>query len=123
MKRIEIIIGLTVAVILSVGVSLFARDYMDAKRAQAQNEQRGRVLINATAGIERGVDVDAFLSNNDVVIGTGRETFNRTMQEARRHEPETAARADRAVPVSVRNAYRERRLARERRGCTGSECP
>jgi hypothetical protein len=123
MKQIELYVGLTLAVILSVGVSLFAGHYQELQRAAAQNEQRGGVIHATSQGIARGVDVDAFLSSNDVVIGTGRDAFNHTITEAKRHEPETAARADRTVPVSVRNAYRERRLARERRGCTGSECP
>lgn len=123
MKQIELYAGLLLAVIVSVGVSLFAGHYRELQRAAATNELRGGVLTNASAGINRGVDIDNFLSSNDVVIGTGREAFTHTIAEAKRHEPEVADRADRPVPASVRNAYRERRLARERRGCPAGECP
>lgn len=122
MTQIKLAVILLVAVILSVGVTLFTGHYRELTRAAEQNEQRAGVLANASAGIEDGVDIDAFLSSNQVVIGTGRNNFQRAKQEAIRNEPETADRADRAVPDSVRRAYRERRIARERRGCAGGQC-
>lgn len=58
----------------------------------------------------------------DYSVGQGRGAFNQSYEGAKRDEPEVATRATRVVPSRVRNAFRERRLARERSGCAGAEC-
>ena len=55
-------------------------------------------------------------------LSQGVQQFTITIEEGQRNDPEARARADRPVPDSVRNAFRERRLARERSGCIGAGC-
>lgn len=76
--------------------------------------QRGAVAVTAQGITEDGAKDDTARGAVDTAVTTGRETFRATIEEAKRNEPEIVARADRAVPASVRGAYRQRRLARER---------
>lgn len=121
-SRIELIIGLVVAILLAVGLTLFASHYMSLEKAAAQNELRGGVLESASAGVEEGQRIDDHQAEIDSGLAQGRERFNNVISEAETHEPQTASRAATRVPDSVRNAYRERRLARERLGCAGQQC-
>lgn len=114
--QLEVVIGLIVAVVLAVALSLGANHYMSLREAAAQNEQRGQVL-QTTSGIIKDADTTATQRQQEQAqVATGRIDFHATIEEAKRNEPETADRATRTVPASVRNAYRERRLARERLG-------
>lgn len=115
-------IGLGVALLLGVGIALFGADYRRLQRASAQNEHRGQVLTNASAGAAESIDIDEFQAGYNAALAANRDAFQKAKTEAKRNEPETAARAVRPVPDSVRGAYRERRLARERLGCAGREC-
>lgn len=92
------------------------------KEAAQQNVSRGNTMTATSGIVADGAKADAQRADVDTGIAQGRDNFNTNYQEAKRNEPETAARADRSVPDSVRNAYRARRLARERLGCIGSEC-
>ncbi len=94
----------------------------DLEEKAAVGEQRGEVLTNASAGIQEGVNIDEFQAGYAAALQQGRDNFKSDKQKAIQNEPATAARASTRVPDSVRNAYRERRLARERLGCAGSEC-
>lgn len=122
MTQIKLVIGLVIAVALGVTVTLFGNHYLGLKRAAAESAIRGAVLESTTRGVAEGVDIDGFTTAYERGLLTGRDAFRVVKSEAIRHEPETASRADRVVPDSVRNAYRQRRLARERLGCPGGEC-
>lgn len=122
MVPIRFYIGLALALALGVGVALFGAHYRQLQNAAGQNEQRGAVIENTSAGIADGVEIDMERARLDALMASNRDDFQRAKTEAKRNEPETATRATRAVPDSVRAAFRERRLARERRGCTGDEC-
>lgn len=123
MVQTKIIVGLIVTVVLSVLLTLLANHYNDLRNAAAQNELRGAVLKSTTAGVQVGVDNEAARDADASATAGARENFVITLQEGRRNDPEIADRADRAVPDRVRDAYRARRLARERSGCPGGECP
>lgn len=118
----KVYVGLVLALLLGVGIALFGADYRRLQNAAAQNEQRGQVLTNTSQGVADGVDIDDFKAGVETGLAAGKEAFQTSKREAIRNEPETAARADRPVPDSVRRAYRERRLARERLGCAAGEC-
>jgi hypothetical protein len=122
MGQTKLIVGLLLALALGVAVAMFGGHYTRLQHAAAQNEGRGLVLENTSAGVADGVDNDQAQAQVDTGLAQGRDTFKTSINEAKRHDPETANRADRVVPERVRNAYRERRLARERLGCAGREC-
>lgn len=115
-------IGLGAALLLGVGVAMFGAHYRELQHSAQQNENRGQVLTNASAGVQEGTDIDEFKAGYNAALAANRSAFQQAKQEAIRNEPETATRAVRNVPDSVRNAYRERRRARERLGCAGGEC-
>ena len=77
----------------------------------------------ASSGIiEDSAKADEDRSNVDYAVGQGRDAFRQSYQGAEANEPEVADHASRAVPLSVRRAFRERRLARERSGCVEGQC-
>lgn len=119
----KVVTGLVLAVALGVMVALFGADYAQMRKAAAQNEQRGQVLVNTSAGVADGVEIDQVQEAYKKGLDDARSTFQQAKSEAKRNEPETASRAGRAVPDSVRSAYRERRRSRERLGCVSGECP
>lgn len=115
-------VKLLIAVLIGAAVLFGVQTVLDWREGAQVGEQRGRTATATSGIINDGVKADAQRDAVDTGIAQGRDKFNDDYQEAKHNEPETAARADRAVPVSVRNAYRTRRLARERLGCIGSEC-
>ena len=122
MNPAKFYIGLIVAVVLSVVVSLFAGHYRRLQEGSVLGQQRGQVLENTSAGVEESIDIDEFNAGYNAALSANRTAFQQAKQEAIRNEPATASRAVRPVPDSVRNAFRERRRARERLGCAGREC-
>ena len=115
-------IKLVLAVLLGCALLWGYNTVMDWREAAQVGEQRG-AKIEATDGIiNDGAQADADRTDTDTAIGTGRDVYHTAKEEAKRNEPETAERADRNVPSSVRNAFRSRRLARERFECAGDEC-
>jgi len=121
-KSVKIIGSVVTAIILALLVIIAVGSIQSLRNAAAVGEQRGGVLGSASEGVAQGVKIDQEQQRESVVISAGRDTFQRTKSEAIRNEPTTADRATRAVPDSVRQAYRDRRRARERLGCAGSEC-
>lgn len=119
----QVVVMLIVAIVIAVSLSLFGADYVATKRAAAVGVQRGGTLEAASLAIYDGTQAEADRTRITQGLDLGSITFRYQLDEAQRNEPETAERADRTVPVSVRNAYRDRRRARERLGCVGSECP
>lgn len=115
-------IKLLVAVGIGAAVLFAGQRVLDWKEGAEANEVAGRTM-KATSGIlNDGQKSSEDRNNVDTGVLAGRHNYNETYEEANRNEPETAARSDRAVPDSVRNAFRERRIARERLGCTGDDC-
>ena len=112
----QVVMGLIFAVVVAVALSIAAQHYFNLRDAAAQGaidkEKAGTtvdVIVDSDeAAVER--------ATVDTGVAAGRDTYQTTTAKAKRNEPTTAARADRAVPASVRGAYRERRLARERLG-------
>lgn len=115
-------VKLIIALLIGAAVLFGVQKVLDWREGAQVGEQRGRTATATSGIINDGTKADAQRDTVDTGIAQGRDKFNDNYQEAKRNEPETAARADRSVPVSVRNAYRARRLARERLGCIGSEC-
>ena len=92
------------------------------REAASQNESRGHVIEDTSAAVRDAAIIDKEQAARDDAIAAARNTFQQSKQKAIRNEPEIATRATRVVPVSVRDAFRERRLARERLGCVAAEC-
>lgn len=115
---------LIVAVAIGALVVLGITHYMDLRNRAAVGDQRG-TKIEATAGtIADGAQADTRRAERDTGTAQGAQQFTITMQEAERNEPATRNRADTPVPDSVRDAFRARRLARERSaGVQGSDAP
>lgn len=115
-------IGLVLAVVLAVVVSLFAGEYRSGQEAKMVADQQVRTMQSTSAGVSEGLRIDEFQAGFNMAQQANRNAFQQSKNEAIAREPETAARATRTVPDSVRNAYRARRIARERSGCVGVEC-
>lgn len=115
------IIGLIVAIFVSVGVSIFLQDYITAKRDAELAVSRKDTATNTVATVDDGVAADKIAAAVEGVLTDSREQFQQNQQKAKANEPETADRATRPVPRSVRNNFKERRLARERSGYLQSE--
>ena len=120
--NIRIVLALILTAAIAVGCVLGFQQITAWRSAAIQNEQRGGVMVSTDAGIKQGENIDALQEAYNRGLSDGRDMIQQTKDEAKRNEPETAARAVRNVPVSVRNAYSERRRARERLGCTAREC-
>lgn len=114
--QIEVIIGLIVAVVLAVVLSIFAGHYMKLRDTAAQGVIDERKLETTSSVIADSDEAATERQRVDTGVTEARGTFQNQVAEAKRNEPDTASRATRPVPASVRNAYRERRLARERLG-------
>jgi len=115
-------IRLGVLVVLLVVLAVLIVRYRQGREAVVLSENRGAVLENTSAGVREGGVIDNEQAERDAGLAAGRERFQQAKREAIRNEPQTADRADRPVPDSVRDAFRERRRARERLGCAGREC-
>ena len=113
-SQLQIALVLVGTVLVAVALSLVGNHYIRLREAAAQGElDKGK--LETTEGVLQDSDAaDEERGQFDNVVGSARNTYNNRIEEAERHEPETRNRADRAVPDSVRRAYRERRLARER---------
>jgi hypothetical protein len=114
-------IKLALAVLVGCAILYGAQTVFSWKEAAEQNERRGRTL-EATSGI---IKDESKNEEQRLVIDTGllegRARFNQQLEDDN-NEPKIAARGSSAVPDSRLRAFRERRLARERLGCTGAEC-
>jgi acyl-CoA synthetase (AMP-forming)/AMP-acid ligase II len=119
---IEYLAQIVAAALIALAVVFLFSHYRNLKEAAAVSDVREQVLTNASAGVSDGVDIDAQQQAYAQGLAYARATFKDQKDEAKRNEPETADRAVRAIPDSVRNAARQRRLARERLGCAGREC-
>lgn len=108
--------------LLAVAIAAGAMYVSNLREASALSEQRGTTLQTTSAVIDDGAIADQAQAAVAQGIAAGRDQFTETYNEAKRHEPTVADRADRPVAASVRDAYRQRRLARERSGCVRSEC-
>lgn len=119
---IRVIIGLIVTLLIAVGLTIGGQKVLSWREGALQNETKKETLKAASGIIEDGAKADKQRATVDQAVGEGRGQFIYDYQGAMRNEPETAARADRPVPDSVRKAFRARRLARERSGCAGEQC-
>lgn len=107
---------------LGAGLLFGVQTVLDWREAAIQGEQRGRTLAAASGITKDGQQIEAQRLIIDVGLLEARAEFQRQLEEGSAREPETAARATRAVPDSRLRAFRERRLARERLGCAGTQC-
>ena len=114
--QVQIIIALLVTVAISVALTFATSHYIKLRDAAAQGELDKGKLETTTGVIADSDEADEDRDRTDAVVSDARGTYNTRIEEAERNEPQTRNRADRAVPDSVRRAYRERRLARERLG-------
>jgi len=111
-----------IAVLIGAAVLFGVQTVLDWREGAQAGEQLRRTATAISGIINDGAEADAQRDTVDMGIARGRDKFNNDYQEAKLNEPETAARAARVVPVSVRNAFRARRLARERSACPDGRC-
>lgn len=122
MSPFKLYVGLAVAILLSVGATLFYHHYQSLVEAAHLAEVRKGTAANASATVIDGQAADTAAQKVEFVLTDTRDTFTHNQSKAKANEPETAQRADRVVPVSVRNNFKQRRLARERLGCVSVQC-
>lgn len=119
---IKVIIGLIVTILITVGLIIGGQTVMSWKKGYEQNQINTGKLESTSGIISDGAKADEDRSDVDQTVDQARDQFNDNYRGAMQNEPETAARADRPVPDSVRDAFRQRRIARERSGCAGQQC-
>ena len=111
---------LVLLIAASVGYDRFDKWRLGRKAVQADN--RAIVLDNTSAGIEDGVEIDNQQQAYARGLADARQVYQQQTNEDARHEPETAIRDNGAIPDSRLRAFQQRRLSRERLGCTDREC-
>jgi hypothetical protein len=117
----DMVIQFALMLVVLLGIIWAVNHYQGLQRDAQLGRDRKEIAINASEGIADGVTAGEVQAAVDAAIASGRDTYNHSTAEARRNEPTTATRDSRAVPDSRLRAFRERRLARERRGCAGGE--
>jgi hypothetical protein len=111
---VELIVAVVVALVLGVLISLGANHYMTLRSKAAQSELQGD-KIEATDGIIKdGEAVDRAQQRVEIAITDGRARYTEGYEREKANDPEFARRASAPVDQRVRDAARERRLARER---------
>lgn len=120
--NVRIVLWLIVALVLGVGMTTAYNHYMNLRDKAQLADSRGTVLETASGTMADGAVADQSAAAVETAVAGAADAFANAINEAKRNEPETADRADRRVPDSVRAAYRARRLARERSGCVQGEC-
>lgn len=118
----KMILAIVAAILMAAAISWGTNDLITLRHAAEQNEQRGGVMVATQGGLADTARIDQEQEAFNAGVLAGRDAFKQSKQEAQRHDPATATRAVAAVPDSLRNAYRERRLARERSGCASTQC-
>lgn len=101
-----LILTVLAAVLLTLGV----QHYKELRTKAALADMRQVTLETTSAVITDSTEADSDRSTTDAGVATARIIF----EEGRRNDPSNASRAATPVPAGLRNAYRERRLARER---------
>lgn len=115
---VQLIIALLIGAVI-----LFAGQRIMSWKQGYELSQQQTETAKATSGILKDSQQSAKeQEKQSSAIDTGREAFNNKTEEDRRNDPTVAERANRPVPDSLRRAYRERRLARDRLGCAGAGC-
>lgn len=109
-------------IVLALGADRVA-EWWNTRQAVASAMQPVKEKVEATAAInEDAAAADAARETSDSIASTAANTFRNDIARSHRDDPTARDRAARPVPVSVRNAFRARRLAIERSGCVGAEC-
>lgn len=110
------------AVIVAVSIVVLNDKWKDGQEAVATIEIMKPIAKDTTVTINEGVVAEAARKAYELGVNKARDEFKQQQAEDKRNDPETAARADRVVPRSVRNNFQKRRAARERLGCPSGEC-
>lgn len=112
--KTDLLVGLVATVILAVLFVLGFNYYATAQRNKWKAEVREQAIEVTRDALKAAKPVDVQRAVIDAAPQVPRVVFLETMTEAKKNDPQVADRADSAVPASVRAAYRERRIARER---------
>lgn len=104
-------------------VVLFAFQTIKSWKDAADLSKQQTRTAEATSGIlEDGQKSDKERQAENNGLSHGRESFNAAIQKASQSDKSVSDRASQPVPPSVLDAYRERRLTRDRFGCAGAGC-
>lgn len=122
LSDIRVVVSLIVTVLLTVAMVIGGQQILAWKRGAEKAEAQTHTMEATSAIIGSGVKSDADRTTTDTRVVQGRAQYQSSYSEAEANEPVVANRASRPVPDRVRNAFRERRLARERSGCAGEQC-
>lgn len=90
---------------------------------EAADAAKPAINISQAATDISNADAESDQDRQDVDNATkeGKEVYDREIAKSNR-VPAHRARADSGVPAGVRNAFKQRRLARERTGCPPDGC-
>ena len=116
---------LIIMAVMIIVVSLlihFVSTWWQSRQAVRNSVKPIAAKVESTAGINRDAEeADKDAGKVEQKVSQGREVYHTIYKEAKNNEPKVADRASAAVPASVRRAFRERRLARERSGQLGEQ--
>lgn len=94
---------------------------MDWREASNKAETDRNISLAATDISNDTAVADKDREDTDAAANEGKQTYEREIERSQR-DPVVRARADAGVPSGVRNAFKQRRLARERSGCPAGGC-
>lgn len=113
--------GLVVGLLIFLGwLWLQSRD--ERQQTQASAEQGVRTGVAVTGITQDASDAADETQRVEITVTDARSAYQRGYQDAKREDPSIADWAAQPVPQRLRDLARERRLARERLGCSGDGC-
>lgn len=119
----QVLIMIAMAVILAGLVVDRVNTWWKQRQAVAVATEPLIGKIEATDAINAaGAEADQARNDDDHAATTAANTFRNDIARGQRNDPSATARAARPVPVSVRDAFRARRIAIERSQCTSADC-
>lgn len=118
----QILAVIAICVILAGLVVDRAVTWWNQRQEIAEAVQPYQELAKASEDIHRaGAGEDEQRDNDDHIAEAAANNFKKSITEAKRNDSEVNNRSDRAVPHSVRDAFRAQRIAIERSGSAGAD--
>ena len=109
-ETVKLIIALIIGALLLSGIT-----YLGVLRQRAELGKKAQGTLVTTEGMQQdGAKAQEVVHRFEVDITTAAQEFEQRQSDGEQQDENVAARANNAVPVSVRDNFRQRRLARDR---------
>ena len=121
--QVRVAFYVLIGVVVLLGFFLWLKGRDDNRDLKGVAEQSIRTdkaagAIAKDAGVVQGV-----IDNDENAAASARNAYQRGYEDAKRNDPVVAPWGAQPIPQRLRDLARQRRLDRERLGCTGDGCP